>query len=100
MGTGASEWGSLPPSDEIKFLVAARSCKETSVEYPAVQGPVESESSSLIRRSSSNLSVLSGAQVGSEYVEPVRTPVAEVARTGPSALAVRKHKKLLDLLSR
>jgi hypothetical protein len=100
MDTDAGEWGALPPSDEIKFLVAARSCKETSTENLAVQGSVNSESGSLIRRSSSHLSVLSGALEGTQYQEPVRAPVMEVSRPGPSALSVRKHKKLLNLLSR
>jgi hypothetical protein len=100
MGKGVGEWGSLPPSDEIKFLVAARSCKDTATETPAAQGSLESEFGSLIRRSSSNLSVLSGALVGNEYVEPVKAPVLGISRNVPSALAVRKHQKLLNLLSR
>jgi hypothetical protein len=101
ISTGAGEWGHLPPSDEIKFLVAARSCGSTETEIPAPVPPsVESEFGSLIRRSSSNLSVLSGAQIGSEYVENVRQSVADAPRSGPSAAALRKHQKFLDFLSR
>jgi hypothetical protein len=80
--------------------VAARSTRSNGTEPPSSKVSVEDDFGSLIRRSSSNLSALSGAQVGSEYIENTKQIVAESSSRGPSAIALRKHQKLLKMLTK
>jgi hypothetical protein len=80
--------------------VAARSTRSNEAEPASSNVCVADDFGSLIRRSSSNLSALSGAQEGSEYIESTKPIVAESSSRGPSALALRKHKKLLKMLTK